>query len=109
MHQMPLAYMAVFRQVSLPGLPVRSLGFYRLGNHGPLKFKATGCLDVAQGRRQRVTALAILEEVATATAETTTRSSNATVSSRSIARTLNIPWQLYEQLNDNFKILKLYS
>ena len=36
MHQVPLAYMAVFaRRTWNPGLPVRNCGLYRLGNCDP--------------------------------------------------------------------------
>ena len=47
MHQVPLAYMAVFaRRASNPGLPVRSEGLYRLDNCSPKytekKFKEGG-------------------------------------------------------------------
>ena len=55
------------------------------------KFDATGSLDVAPEKGRPATATATVEEVAIAAAEATTRSSNATVCGRSIARALDTP------------------
>ena len=53
-------------------------------------FEETDSLDVALGRRQYAPEPTIVEEVAAATAETTSRSSNGTDSSHSVARALDI-------------------
>lgn len=71
-----------------------------------LKFEETGSLDVAPGRGRRAIAPAIVEEIAIATAEASVRSSNASVSGRSIARALDIPWTTVRMILR--KILKLY-
>lgn len=70
------------------------------------KFEETGSLDVAPGRGRRATQPATVDEVAIATAAAAASSSNATVSGRSIARTLNIPWATVRMILR--KILKLY-
>ena len=71
------------------------------------KSEAIGFLDVASGREWRATAPAIVEEVTIATVEGTTRTSNATVSGRSIAQALDILWATVRMIL--YKILKLYA
>ena len=56
------------------------------------KFEVTGCLDIVPGRGPHATAPAIVEEVAIAIAQAFARSSNSTVSSRSIPQALDISW-----------------
>ena len=68
------------------------------------KFEATGFLDVAPGTGRP--AAATVEEVAIATAEATTCSSNTIVSGRSIVRALDIPCPTVRMILR--KILKLY-
>ena len=70
------------------------------------KFESAGSLDTEPGSRQRTTQPPIVEEVEIKTAEATARSSNATVSNRSIALPLDIPWVTERMILR--RILKIY-